>query len=390
MTNLLIKLFVKDSGNVTDKNVRRRYITLGSFVGVCCNILLFIAKFFVGVISGSVSVMADAFNNLMDIGSSVVTAIGFHLSEKPADKEHPFGHGRIEYMSALTVAIIIILVGVELFKSSLDKALNPTDLSISTISIILLLLSVAVKLWMFLFNRKVGKKIDSTALVATARDSVNDSVATTAVLISILIFKLWNINIDPYIGMAVAVFILYSGFMTIKETISPLLGTPPEKETVEAITSTVLKRKEFVGIHDLIVHNYGPGRSFASLHVEVPKDIDIVACHEEIDACEKELFLNLGIEVVLHMDPIAINDPLTNETKSKVAATLLKINKNLTIHDFRLVEGEKQINLIFDVVVPSDFKIENNVLKGEIDRLCKEIDSRYFTVVTVDRDYISY
>ncbi len=390
MTKLLIRLFVKNSDDTADKAVRRKYITLGSFVGIFCNILLFIAKFFVGLISGSVSVMADAFNNLMDIGSSLVTAIGFHLSEKPADKEHPFGHGRIEYMSALTVAVIIILVGVELLKSSFDKAINPSPLSISTVSVILLILSVLTKLWMFLFNRKVGRRIDSAALVATARDSINDSIATTAVLLSIIIFKLWGINIDPYIGMLVALFILYSGFMTIKETISPLLGTPPEKETVNAITSIVLKRETFIGIHDLIVHNYGPGRSFASLHVEVPEDINIVACHEEIDACEKELLSTLGIEVVLHMDPIAVNDPVTAETKKSLARAVLSIDNNLTIHDFRMVQGEKQINLIFDVVVPSDIKISNSDLKEQISKLCKELDPRYMTVVTIDRDYISY
>lgn len=333
--------------------------------------------------------MADAFNNLTDIGSSVVTLIGFRMSEKPADKEHPFGHGRFEYMSAMFVAIIILLVGFELFKSSINKIINPTELNIEIYTIILLLISVIIKLWMFLFNKKLGKSINSTSLVATAQDSINDSIATSAVLISIVICSIFGINIDPYIGLLVAAFICYSGIITIKETLDPLLGMPPEKETIDSIVSIVKKNESFVGIHDLIVHNYGPGRSFASLHVEVPADADIVACHEVIDACEKELHNTLGIEVVIHMDPIATNDENTKKIKESIKKAVLEYDSLLSIHDFRMVDGAEKINLIFDVVVPNEVKKQDSDIKEEINKICKKLDSRYRAVITIDRDYIS-
>ena len=346
LTKLLLKIFIKDYKNAADPMVRRKYISLGSIIGVLCNIVLFLIKFSIGFLAGSVSILADAFNNLTDIGSSIVTLIGYRLSVKPADKEHPFGHGRFEYMSAMLVAIIILLVGFELLKSSVEKIFNPTDLKIELFTIVLLIVSVIIKLWMFLFNRKLGKSINSISLVATAQDSINDSVATFAVLVSILIFSIFNINIDSYIGVLVAVFILYSGIKTIKETLDPLLGMPPEKETIEAITTMVLSNENFVGIHDLIVHNYGPGRSFASLHVEVHSDADIVACHEDVDACEKKIQSVLGIETVIHMDPIAVNDENTNRTKELVVNAIKKYNNKFSIHDFRMVNGEEQINKI--------------------------------------------
>ncbi len=387
MTKLLLKIFVKDYKNSADPVVRHKYINLGSIIGVLCNIVLFLIKFSIGILAGSVSILADAFNNLTDIGSSIVTLIGYRLSVKPADKEHPFGHGRFEYMSAMLVAIIILLVGFELLKSSVEKIFNPTELKIELFTIILLLVSVMIKLWMFLFNRKLGKSINSMSLVATAQDSINDSVATFAVLVSTLIFSLFNVNIDSYIGVLVAAFILYSGIKTIKETLDPLLGMPPEKETIEAITTMVLSNDNFVGIHDLIVHNYGPGRSFASLHVEVPSDADIVACHEDVDACEKKLQSVLGIETVIHMDPIAVNDENTNKTKELVVDAIKNYNDKFSIHDFRMVNGEEQINLIFDVVVSNDTKLKDSEIKAQIQNVCKEIDSRYVTVITIDKDY---
>lgn len=389
MTNLLLKLFIKNNQETADPGIRRKYVNLGSIVGILCNVVLFAIKFTIGLLAGSMSILADAFNNLTDIGSSVVTMIGFRLSEKPADKEHPFGHGRFEYMSAMLVAIIILLVGFELFKSSAEKIFSPTDLKISIYTIILLVISVIIKLWMFFFNRKLGKKINSTGLIATAQDSVNDSIATFAVLISVVIFNVFGVNIDPYVGVLVAAFILYSGLKTIKETLDPLLGMPPEKETIDSILKIVLANDNFVGIHDLIVHNYGPGRSFASLHVEVPADADIVACHEDIDACEKELHNTLGIEVVIHMDPIAVNDENTQKTKEKVSKALSLYDKRLSIHDFRMVDGEEQINLIFDVVVPSEISIKDSAFKEKINKICKEIDPRYVAVITIDRDYTS-
>lgn len=389
MTKILLKLFIKDYNDTANPRVRRKYVNLGSAVGVLCNIVLFLIKLTIGLLAGSVSIMADAFNNLTDIGSSVVTLIGFRMSEKPADKEHPFGHGRFEYMSAMLVAIIILLVGFELFKSSIDKIINPTELNIEIYTIILLLISVIIKLWMFLFNKKLGKSINSTSLIATAQDSINDSIATSAVLVSIVVCSIFGINIDPYIGLLVAAFICYSGIMTIKETLDPLLGMPPEKETIDSIVSIVLKNESFVGIHDLIVHNYGPGRSFASLHVEVPADADIVACHEVIDACEKELHNTLGIEVVIHMDPIATNDENIKKIKESVKKAVLEYDSLLSIHDFRMVDGADQINLIFDVVVPNEVKKQDSDIKEEINKICRELDSRYRAVITIDRDYIS-
>jgi len=389
LTNLLLKFFIKDHKNTADPKIRRKYINLGSIVGILCNIILFAIKLTIGLLAGSMSILADAFNNLTDIGSSIVTIIGFRLSVKPADKEHPFGHGRFEYMSTMMVAIIILLVGFELLKSSVEKIINPTDLKIESFTIIMLSISVIIKLWMFSFNKKLGKSINSTALIATAQDSVNDSIATSTVLISIIISVLLGINIDPYMGVLVALFIFYSGIKTLKETLDPLLGMPPSKETIDSIVKIVLDNDYFVGIHDLIIHNYGPGRSFASLHVEVPADADIVACHEDIDACEKKLQNTLGIQVVIHMDPIAVDDENTLKTKEKIISAIAEFNNRLTIHDFRMVDGEEQINLIFDVVVPNEFKIKDNDLKTEINNICKKIDSRYVSVITIDRDYIS-
>lgn len=389
MTKLLLKIFIKNHKNTADPLIRRKYINLGSVVGILCNLILFAIKLIIGLLAGSVSIMADAFNNLTDIGSSVVTIIGFRLSIKPADKEHPFGHGRFEYMSAMLVAIIILLVGFELFKTSVEKIFTPSELKVEFYTIILLSISVIIKLWMFLFNKKLGKSINSSGLIATAQDSVNDSIATFAVLVSIIISKIFGINVDPFMGIAVALFILYSGVKTIKETLDPLLGMPPEKETIDAIATMVLANEKFVGIHDLIVHNYGPGRSFASLHVEVPSDADIVACHEDIDACEKEIHGALGIEVVIHMDPIAINDENTIKTKEAVCNAIGKYNSKFSIHDFRMVNGEEQINLIFDVVVPNDITLKDLEIKSKIQEICKELDSRYVTVITIDKDYIS-
>ena len=389
LTKILLKLFIKDYNDTANPRVRRKYVNLGSAVGILCNIILFLIKLTIGLLAGSVSIMADAFNNLTDIGSSVVTLIGFRMSEKPADKEHPFGHGRFEYMSAMLVAIIILLVGFELFKSSIDKIINPTELNIEIYTIILLLISVIIKLWMFLFNKKLGKNINSSSLTATAQDSINDSIATSAVLVSIIVCSIFGINIDPYIGLLVAAFICYSGIITIKETLDPLLGMPPEKETIDSIVSIVLKNESFVGIHDLIVHNYGPGRSFASLHVEVPADADIVSCHEVIDACEKELHNTLGIEVVIHMDPIATNDENIKSINRCVKMAILEYDSRLSIHDFRMVNGAEQINLIFDVVVPNEVKKQDSEIKKEINKICKTLDSRYVAVITIDRDYIS-
>jgi cation diffusion facilitator family transporter len=387
LTKLLIKLFIKNSEDLNAPGVRSKHITLGSSVGIFVNIVLFLIKFTIGLISGAVSITADAFNNLSDIGSSAVTAIGLKLSEKPADREHPFGHGRIEYMSGLVIAALILLVGVALFKSSVQKAFNPSPLKIDALTIILLSLSVLGKLWLYFFNKFIGKKVNSAPLMATAQDSINDCFATSAVLVSIIICLVFRINIDPYIGMAVALFIVYSAINTFKETLDPLLGMPPEKETIDDIEKTVLSYPDFLGIHDLIVHNYGPGRSFASLHVEVPAEIDIIDCHEKIDACEKRLFEELKMEVVIHMDPIVTSDGTTSKMRQTVSDAICEIYPNLSIHDFRMVDGNKRVNLIFDVVVPFSFKLNDKALKLSVNQICKKLDPRFETVITIDRDF---
>ncbi len=388
MTSLLIKLFIKDYKNTEDKAVRSKYITLGSIGGIVLNIILFGIKLLAGLISNSVSVIADAFNNLSDMASSVITYIGYKLSTKPADKEHPFGHGRMEYMSASLVSALIILVGFELLKSSVEKIINPTATTFNTVAIIILVASILIKLYMFFFNKKLGKTINSQALTATAFDCLGDVVSTTAVLISAVISVIFEINIDAFIGLAVSVMIMYAGIKSIKETLDPLLGMPPEEEMVKGIEQTVLEYDDFTGIHDLIVHNYGPGRIFVSLHVEVPENIDIIKCHEEIDECEKRLTEKFNAHITIHYDPIATNNERVAKIKAEILAKLKEIHSEYSLHDFRIVEGENTINLIFDVVVPIELNISDSEVKAEVTNICKAINSKYNPVITVDRNYL--
>lgn len=388
MTSLLIKLFIKNHKNTDDKTVRAKYITLGSIGGIVFNIILFGIKLLAGLISNSVSVIADAFNNLSDMASSVITFIGYKLSTKPADKEHPFGHGRMEYMSATLVSALIILVGFELLKSSVDKIINPTETTFNTVAIIILVSSVLIKFYMFFFNKKLGKAVNSQALTATAFDCLGDVVSTTAVLISAVISVAFEINIDAYIGLAVSVMIMYAGIKSIKETLDPLLGMPPEEEMVKGIEQTVLEYNDFTGIHDLIVHNYGPGRIFVSLHVEVPENIDIIKCHEEIDECEKRLTEKFNAHITIHYDPIATNNEKVATIKAEILERLKEKHNEYSLHDFRMVEGESTINLIFDVVVPTELKISDSEVKNEVANICKSINLKYNPVITVDRNYI--
>lgn len=381
-------MFVKDHKNTESPKVREKYGTLGGGVGIVCNLLLFIIKFSLGLISGAVSIMADAFNNLSDIGSSVVSILGFKLSKKPADPDHPFGHGRIEYMSAFIVAILICLVGFELLKTSVEKIINPVGITLSVFTVIGLVVSIIIKFWMFTFCRKLGRTINSASLIATSRDSLNDSIATSGVLLAMLIFKFFKVNLDAYMGAAVALFILWSGFLTARETLSPLLGEPPSKELIKGIENEILKRPEFLGIHDLIVHNYGPGRCFASVHVEVPEDINTLYCHELIDAAEVEIREKFGIEMVIHMDPICVNDENLTKTKGLVAAKLIEWDEKITIHDFRMVLGENRTNLVFDVVIPHSLAhLPQSEIKTMVALLVKEIDKKYVSVIQIDYDY---
>lgn len=387
MTKLLTKWFVKNYEAVDNPEVRAAYGRMAGFTGIVCNILLFILKLAAGLLSGSVSVMADAFNNLSDTGSSMVTMLGFKLAGRPADPEHPFGHGRMEYMSGFIVSLIITLVGVELLKSSAEKVASPEELAVSAVTIAALVLSIALKLWMCLFNRSLGKRIKSGALKATALDSLTDAAATTGVLIAVGISALFGVNIDPYMGLVVAGFIIYTGLKTAKDTLDPLLGTAPDPALVERIQQEVLSYEGFLGIHDLIVHNYGPGRLFVTLHVEVPYDADILRCHEQIDLCERQLGEKLSLELVIHMDPIITDDPEVVRAREEMTAALTRIDPALTLHDFRMVKGEQRNNLIFDVVIPSGFTMRHEALKANIAAAAREIDPTYCTVVNLDMDY---
>ncbi len=375
------------SGENADRKTREKVIKTGSIMGIVCNLFLFAVKLAAGTLANSVSVLADAFNNLSDMGSSLITIFGFKLSNAPPDREHPFGHGRVEYMSAALVSTLIILVGAELFKSSLKKIFKPEDLTMSALTFAVLAVSIVVKLIMAFFNSKLGKSVNSDSLKATALDSLTDSIATSAVLVSAAVSHFGKVNIDAYAGLAVAVFVVISGVKSLKETISPLLGTPPEPQTVEEITQIVMSFNDFHGIHDMIIHNYGPGRKFASLHVEVPATIDIVKCHEEIDLCEKVIRERTGIDAVIHMDPIDVNDKKIISIREKLCLEIEKFDNRLKVHDFRVVSGENRTNLIFDVVIPPKYELSDKELKSQIAKLAKKIDPKFECVITVDIDF---
>lgn len=387
MTTFLIRLFIKDYENVKNHQVRQRYGELGGAVGIVCNLVLFAAKFFAGLLTSSIAITADAFNNLSDAGSSIVTLVGFRMAGKPADDQHPFGHGRIEYIAGLLVSIIILLMGIELGKSSAEKIMHPETMDFSWISFFILLASICVKLWMGLFNRKLGHIIDSAAMRATAMDSISDVVATCSVVLGMLITKWTGYNVDGYSGILVALFICYTGITTIRDTLNPLLGQPPEQSFVDSIEQKVLSHSDIVGVHDLIVHNYGPGRSIVSLHAEVPCHADILQIHDTIDCIERELKKEFNCEAVIHMDPIVTDDVVTNETKEKVVGLVQAIDANLKIHDFRMVKGPTHTNLIFDVVVPHQFRLNDQELRSVIEREVKTLDTSYELVMNVDKAY---
>lgn len=365
MISFLIKRFAKNA-DVHSSQGRMVYGNLSGGVGIACNLVLFGIKMLAGIMSGSISIIADAFNNFSDMGSSVITMLGFKLSSKPADKEHPFGHGRIEYMSGFVVSLLIVLVGFELLKSAVGKIFDPESIDVTVLTVAILIVSILVKLWMYLFNRKIGQMLSSTALLATARDCLNDTVSTSAVLVTTLLYRFFGWNIDGVAGLLVAGFIIFGGFRSAVETIHPLLGEAPSKEFVNELKSRVLSYGMFTGVHDLIVHNYGPGRRFASIHIEVPVDVDVLKCHEEIDRCEKEVGEALGILLVAHMDPVD-NGERVMRYKTAVLQALETVDPTLSMHDFRMVHGETSSNLIFDVVVPFDCKTP----KAELERLIR-------------------
>lgn len=386
MTNILIRFFVKDSDNIKNSKVRQSYGKMAGIVGIACNALLSISKIATGMVFSSVSILADGINNLSDATSSVITLIGFKLSELPADEEHPFGHARIEYISGLIVAFLIMILGFDLMKSSFNKIINPDAINFSLISVSVLLVSIVIKLWMSVFNKKIGKIIDSTILEATATDSLNDVYTTSAVLISSIIAKFTGLQLDGYMGMAVALFIMYSGIKLVRETLNPILGEAPNEELVSEIALKLRSYKGVLGVHDLIVHDYGPSRSFASVHVEVDAKNDIMESHDLADLIERD-FLKRGMHLVVHLDPIITDDESINELKEMVTYAISTINKDITMHDFRVVMGYNYKNLIFDVVIPNTYKKSEEQIKREIQEAVRAIDSSCYTIINVDRYY---
>lgn len=385
MTDLLVKLFVKNYEETGNLQVRTQYGLLSSIVGICCNVVLFLAKLLTGMMINSISVMADAFNNLSDAASSIISFVGVKMSEKPADEEHPFGHGRIEYISAFIVAFLVIQVGFTLFKSSLGKIFHPEELSFSVVSVGILALTVVVKLWMCLFNRKLGKRIQSSVMMATAADSLGDTAATAATIFSILVYGICHINIDGIVGIIVSVLVMIAGINIAKDTLAPLIGEAIDPEIYKQITDFVEQYEGIVGSHDLIVHNYGPGRSMASIHAEVPSSVEIGKSHAVVDKIERDAQKQLGIFLVIHMDPVDTDNPKSEALKQMAQEIISQLDPRLKFHDFRIIDAESQINLIFDLVVPREYtKAMQDELKQKIYRKMKEQDNRYFCIITTE------
>ena len=385
MTNLLLRLFVRNADNTENPKVRAAMGTLSGLVGIVCNVLLFAFKLLVGTLTGSVSITADAMNNLSDASGSIVTFIGFRVADKPADAHHPYGHARAEYLSGLGVAALILVIGIELVKTSVSKILHPTPVAFSAVAAVVLIASIAVKLWMNLFNRSLAKRIDSTALMATAADSRNDCIATGAVLIAAVVEKLTQVPVDGWIGLGVALFILYSGLNLAKDTISPLLGEGADPELREKIVDYIEAQPKVLGYHDLMVHDYGPGQRFASLHVEMDCREDPLDCHERIDDMERECLRSHNVHLVIHYDPVVIDDPALTAMKEKVLGLLQSRDSRLSLHDFRMVPGKKHMNLVFDVALPRDMKDQSETLRKWLeDTLNGEGEMIYHVIITFD------
>ena len=357
MTDLLAKIFIKDKDNTANPRVRGAYSALAGIVGILCNILLFVGKLTLGFISGSVSIIADAFNNISDAGSSIIALIGFRMASKPNDKEHPLGHGRLEYVTGFIVDMLIIVVGFELLTGSVQKIIEPTLPKFGNVTLILLAVSIVVKVWLYFFYGKIAKRINSAPLRASAADSITDSIATTLVLASAIVARFTNLAIDGYVGIVVAAFIIYTGIRAAKETIDLLLGSPPDPEFVEQIYEFANGYDHVIGIHDVMVHDYGVGRLIVSFHAEVPSDSDINIAHEEVDKMERDMHDAFGCIVTVHLDPIVVNDPEVNELRALCESAAAEIDPEFTIHDFRMTKGDSHVNLIFDLLIPVDSKM---------------------------------
>ena len=388
MTDFLVRHFVRDYQQVQDPAVRERYGVLSGGVGIFLNLLLSLGKFFAGVVTGSIAVTADAFNNLSDAGSSVVTLVGFKLAGQKADDGHPFGHGRIEYLAGLLVSLLILMVGVELGKTSIEKIIQPEEVAFSILSVGILVCSILIKLWMSVFNRKMGKRIHSAAMQATATDSLSDVVATSAVLAGTLIGHFAHVSIDGWIGVVVAVFILRAGWGAAKDTLNPLLGTAPDPELVKAIQQLVLSHEQVVGMHDLVIHDYGPGRRMCSFHAEVPEGDDIMEAHDAIDHIEREIQEKFGIETTAHMDPIATGDSEVARLREQMSELVREIDQDMSIHDFRLTRGPRHSNLIFDVVVPHRCRLSDEEIRRRITEAAEQVVPGCYVVLQLDRSYV--
>ena len=389
MTKLLIKLFIKDAGNTENPAVRVRYGVLSGAVGIACNLLLTIAKFLIGSLTNSIAITADAVNNLSDAGSSTVTLFSFKAANRPADDEHPFGHGRIEYVAALGVAFLILMMGFELVRSSIDKIMHPEALAFSVPALIVLLLSIGVKIWMALFNHQLGKRIDSPAVGAVVMDSVSDTAATTVSMLALILSKFTALPLDGYMGIVVALFIFYTGIQIVRDTVGSLLGQAPDPKLVKELESEILSFDGVVGVHDLIVHNYGPNRIFASAHAEVPSNEDIMKSHDTIDLIEREIKKKFHIDMVIHMDPIVVDDEQINRLRLQLSEIAREIDPRFTIHDFRMVEGPTHTNLIFDLVIPHNFKMKKSEIYRRVNELVNELGPQYYTVITVENSFVT-
>lgn len=390
MTEFLVHKFVKNCEEIGEDQVRTSYGVLASIVGIFCNVLLFAVKFTIGFLMKSLAVTADAFNNLSDAASSVISFIGVKMASKPADADHPFGHGRIEYIAALIVSFLVMEVGLSFLKNSIGKLMNPEEIIFEWVPFLILVLSIGVKFWMGVFNRKLGKRIDSKVMLATAADSMGDVITTGATVLSILICTFTSINVDAVAGIVVSVIVMWAGFSIAKETLEPLIGQSVPKELYQQITEAVEAYDGILGTHDLIVHNYGPNHSMASIHAEVPNDVDIEVSHEIIDRIEREVSKKLKLFLVIHMDPVETRNQEVLEIKSKLERIVHALDANLSFHDFRVVNGEHQVNLIFDLVVPREYSQEDaDKVLHQVMVLMQEQDPRYQCVITLDHSFIA-
>lgn len=385
MVSLLSKIFIKDYKNYTDPSVRRRYGMLTGIVGIVLNFLLFVGKLIAGILTSSVSVIADSINNLSDSGSSVITLAGYKIAGRPADDEHPFGHGRVEYVAGLLVAVVIIFMGFELGKSSVEKIISPEEIKFDIISLIILILSILVKAYIFLYNNSIGKKISSSAMKAVAMDSLSDCISTLAVIAGLVVYLVFNLNIDGYVGILVALFILKTGIESVKESITPLVGEKADEEYVRSIKETVLSYDGITGVHDLLVHNYGVGENIISMHAEVPSEMGFVEAHELIDRVEVEMKKKFASIVTIHMDPIEADTENSLKYKALVSDILREVNEEISMHDFRITDGLKNRNLIFDIEVPFGLKQSDNEIKQVIVNKIREADNSLNPVISVDK-----